>query len=94
MAGASLVDCATGASIAVLKQQIGDFLTTKGITQAELERTINGSIDILAALNWAAGVAVPGAADGPVRLVDAGGLVAIAEPRGGELKPVVGFRPG
>ncbi|QUT07072.1 insulinase family protein [Sphingobium phenoxybenzoativorans] len=34
----------TGASIAVLKQQIGDFLTTKGITQAELERTINGSI--------------------------------------------------
>jgi tRNA pseudouridine55 synthase len=40
------------------------------------------------------GVAVPGAADGPVRLVDADGLVAIAEPRGGELKPVVGFRPG
>jgi tRNA pseudouridine55 synthase len=39
------------------------------------------------------GAAVPGAADGPVRLRDADGLIAIAEPRpGGLLKPVVGFR--
>jgi tRNA pseudouridine55 synthase len=39
------------------------------------------------------GVAVPGEAEGPVRLVDNRGLVAIAEPRdGGLLKPVVGFR--
>jgi tRNA pseudouridine55 synthase len=39
------------------------------------------------------GVAVPGEAAGPVRLVDAGGLVAIAEPReDGTVKPVVGFR--
>jgi tRNA pseudouridine55 synthase len=42
------------------------------------------------------GVAVPalGAAPaGPVRLRDAGGLIAVAEPRGdGTLKPVVGFR--
>jgi tRNA pseudouridine55 synthase len=39
------------------------------------------------------GVAVPGEADGPVRLVDNRGLVAIAEPReDGLLKPVVGFR--
>ena len=39
------------------------------------------------------GVAIPGSADGPVRLRDAGGLVALAEPRGdGTLKPVVGFR--
>jgi tRNA pseudouridine55 synthase len=42
---------------------------------------------------------VPGHAAGPARLVDAGGLIAIAEPQppsgggaGGELKPVVGFR--
>jgi tRNA pseudouridine55 synthase len=39
------------------------------------------------------GVAVPGEAVGTVRLVDAGGLIALAEPRrDGTLKPVVGFR--
>jgi tRNA pseudouridine55 synthase len=39
------------------------------------------------------GVAVPGRADGTVRLSDADGLIALAEPRGDEtLKPVVGFR--
>jgi tRNA pseudouridine55 synthase len=38
------------------------------------------------------GVALPGAAEGPVRLVDPDGLVAIAEPAGGSLKPTVGFR--
>jgi tRNA pseudouridine55 synthase len=39
------------------------------------------------------GVAVPGTADGTVRLRDEHGLIAIAEPRGdGTLKPVVGFR--
>jgi tRNA pseudouridine55 synthase len=39
------------------------------------------------------GVAVPGEAEGPTRLVDERGLIAIAEPReGGMLKPVVGFR--
>jgi tRNA pseudouridine55 synthase len=39
------------------------------------------------------GVAVPGESDGPVRLVDGDGLIALAEPRGdGVLKPVVGFR--
>jgi tRNA pseudouridine55 synthase len=39
------------------------------------------------------GVAVPGDGDGPTRLVDEAGLIAIAEPReGGLLKPVVGFR--
>lgn len=43
---------------------------------------------------WAVhGRAVPGEAEGPVRLVDGDGLIAIAEPRdGGVLKPVVGFR--
>jgi len=38
-------------------------------------------------------VAVPGAADGVVRLRDEAGLIALAEPRpDGTLKPVVGFR--
>jgi hypothetical protein len=34
----------------------------------------------------------PGHAQGPVLLVDAGGPVAVAEPRDGALKPTVGFR--
>jgi tRNA pseudouridine55 synthase len=39
------------------------------------------------------GVAVPGAAAGVVRLRDADGLIALAEPRpDGTLKPIVGFR--
>jgi tRNA pseudouridine55 synthase len=39
------------------------------------------------------GVAVPGRAEGVVRLRDDAGLIALAEPRGdGTLKPVVGFR--
>ena len=39
------------------------------------------------------GRAIDGTADGPVRLRDESGLVALAEPRGdGTLKPVVGFR--
>jgi tRNA pseudouridine55 synthase len=39
------------------------------------------------------GRAVPGDAQGPVLLVDAGGAIAVAEPREGVgLKPVVGFR--
>ncbi len=39
------------------------------------------------------GVAVRGSSDGIVRLRDADGLIALAEPRGdGTLKPVVGFR--
>jgi tRNA pseudouridine55 synthase len=39
------------------------------------------------------GVAVRGESDGPVRLRDGDGLIALAEPRGdGTLKPVVGFR--
>jgi tRNA pseudouridine55 synthase len=39
------------------------------------------------------GVAVPGEGEGPTRLVDEHGLIAIAEPReDGSLKPVVGFR--
>jgi tRNA pseudouridine55 synthase len=38
------------------------------------------------------GTAVPGTAEGLVRLTDERGLIAVAEPRDGALKPVVGFR--
>ena len=38
------------------------------------------------------GVPVEGAAEGPVRLTDGEGVIAIAEPRGERLRPVVGFR--
>ncbi|MDQ6915597.1 MAG: tRNA pseudouridine(55) synthase TruB [Actinomycetota bacterium] len=38
------------------------------------------------------GGAVEGASGGAVRLTDASGLIAIAEPRNGSLRPVVGFR--
>jgi tRNA pseudouridine55 synthase len=38
------------------------------------------------------GAAVPGEAEGPVRLTDGDGLIAVAEPRSGTLRPVVGFR--
>jgi tRNA pseudouridine55 synthase len=38
------------------------------------------------------GVPVPGRADSTVRLVDDEGLIALAEPRDGTLKPIVGFR--
>jgi tRNA pseudouridine55 synthase len=38
------------------------------------------------------GVAVPGDAEAVVRLIDADGLIALAEPREGTLKPIVGFR--
>jgi tRNA pseudouridine55 synthase len=42
------------------------------------------------------GVAVPGEADGVVRLTDADGLIALAQPGAepGRLKPIVGLRPG
>ena len=50
-------------------------------------------LDGEAARRAAHGVAVDRAADGPVRLRDRDGLLAIAEPRpGGLLKPTVGFR--
>jgi tRNA pseudouridine55 synthase len=46
-----------------------------------------------AARKAAHGVTIPGESPGAVRLRDADGLIAIAEPRGdGTLKPVVGFR--
>jgi predicted Zn-dependent peptidase len=38
----------TGDSIAALREQIGSFLTTKGVTASELSRTVNGSVRELA----------------------------------------------
>jgi tRNA pseudouridine55 synthase len=50
-------------------------------------------LDEESARKAAHGVTVPGRAKGYVRLRDADGLIALAEPRGGAtLKPVVGFR--
>jgi tRNA pseudouridine55 synthase len=52
-------------------------------------------LDPSAARKAGHGVAVEGRAEGVVRLLDADGLIALAEPREpGMLKPVVGFRPG
>jgi tRNA pseudouridine55 synthase len=52
-------------------------------------------LDEESARKAAHGVTVPGRAKGYVRLRDADGLIALAEPRGGAtLKPVVGFRGG
>jgi tRNA pseudouridine55 synthase len=49
-------------------------------------------LDAEEARRAAHGVAVPGEADGPVRLTDDEGVIAIAEPRDALLKPTVGFR--
>ncbi len=49
-------------------------------------------LDAQAARRATHGVAVAGHADGFVRLTDERGLIAVAEPRGEELKPIVGFR--
>jgi tRNA pseudouridine55 synthase len=50
-------------------------------------------LDADAARRAGHGVAVAGSAEGMVRLTDADGLIALAEPReGGVLKPIVGFR--
>jgi tRNA pseudouridine55 synthase len=49
-------------------------------------------LDADAARRAGHGVAVAGEADGVVRLIGPDGLVALAEPRGGLLKPIVGFR--
>jgi tRNA pseudouridine55 synthase len=44
------------------------------------------------ALRAGHGVALPGSAEGVVRLTDARGLIALAEPRDGALKPIVVLR--
>jgi tRNA pseudouridine55 synthase len=82
------------------RTQIGHF----DVAQADPERTIaltealgflpEVRLDGEQARHAAHGVAVPGEASGPVRLSDADGLIAIAEPdpAGTLLKPVVGLR--
>jgi tRNA pseudouridine55 synthase len=73
------------------------------VADADEERLIglDDALDFLPAVDLdeesagkaAHGVTVPGHAKGFVRLRDADGLIALAEPRGGAtLKPVVGFR--
>ena len=42
---------------------------------------------------WATAAGCPAPADGPTRLMHGGEVVAIAEPRGAELQPVVVFGP-
>jgi tRNA pseudouridine55 synthase len=74
------------------------------VADADPERLVplDDALDFLPAVELAEdsarraghGVAVEGTAEGPVRLRDDAGLIAIAEPRpGGILKPTVGFRP-
>jgi tRNA pseudouridine55 synthase len=77
--GAFRVEDADGSTLVPLNEALA-FLPERGLEGEEARRAWHG-------------VAVPGEADGPTRLVDERGLIAIAEPReGGLLKPVVGFR--
>ena len=73
------------------------------VAAADAERVIplDSALDFLPAVTLQGedarkaghGVAIPGEGEGTVRLVDADGLIALAEPREpGMLKPVVGFR--
>lgn len=84
---------------ALRRTKIGPFDvdSADGETIVPLERALDFmpevALDADAARRAAHGVAVPGGAAGIVRLTDADGLVALAEPREeGLLKPVVGFR--
>ena len=54
------------------------FLPERALEEAEAARVVHG-------------VPVEGAADGPIRLTHGDDLLAIAEPRDGELQPVVVF---
>jgi tRNA pseudouridine55 synthase len=88
---------------ALRRTRIGDF----DVAHADPERVI-GLDDALAfmpevrlapdqARRASHGVTVPGDADGVVRLTDADGLIALAEPGDpgtGGLRPIVGLRPG
>jgi len=56
-----------------------DFLPERALGDEEAQRASHGAD-------------VPGEASGPIRLTDEEGLIAIAEPRNGTLKPIVGFR--
>ena len=75
-------ECRADAQIVPIADAL-DFLPERRLEQQEARRAAHG-------------VAVAGQATGVVRLTDAHGLVALAEPRhgsdGATLKPVVGFR--
>jgi tRNA pseudouridine55 synthase len=80
------------------RTRIGPF----DVTQADPERVLPISealgflpeiaLDAEQSRRASHGQAIEGAATGPVRLTDDRGLVAVAEPRHGALKPVVGLR--
>jgi tRNA pseudouridine55 synthase len=70
-------DADPGRTVA-LDQALG-FLPERSLVGEEARRVAHGAV-------------VPGEAEGPVRLTDGDGLIAVAEPRGGHLQPVVGFR--
>ena len=80
------------------RTRIGPF----DVAEADPERVtdLNRALGFMAAVELdeemarraAHGVAVPGSADAVVRLVDSAGLIALAEPRGEKLKPIVVLR--
>ena len=83
---------------ALRRLSIGPF----AVTDADPERLIalEDALTFLPAVSLAPedaravshGRSVEGSADGVVRLLDEEGIVALAEPRDGQLKPIVGFR--
>ncbi len=83
---------------ALRRERIGDF----GVADADPDRLIaldealaflpEVRLDDEDARRAGHGVAVPGEATGVVRLTDGDGLIALAEPREGVLKPIVGLR--
>ena len=94
-----IADLGDAYCLALRRTGIGPF----DVGDADPERIVplERALDFLPAVELAGedarkashGVAVGGAAEGTVRLLDADGLIALAEPReGGMLKPVVGFR--
>lgn len=74
----SVADAAPGLTIPLVDAL--EFLPARMLEEDEARQVSHGR-------------SIPGHADGPLRLLDSSGLVALAEPRGGGvLKPVVGFR--
>jgi tRNA pseudouridine55 synthase len=78
-------------AIGPFRVQDADGRTLIGLDEA-LRFLPECRLDAEAARRASHGGAVPGEAEGPVRLTDEAGLVAIAESRDGALRPVVGFR--
>jgi tRNA pseudouridine55 synthase len=94
-----IMDLGDAYCLELRRTRIGDF----DVADADEERIIplDEALSFLPAVDLpeelarkaSHGVTVPGRARGIVRLRDAHGLIALAEPRGGAtLKPIVGFR--